>query len=237
MTEDEWRTSTRPGPMLDWLEANHRATLRKKRLFVFSACRLGWADVRPEVRRLIEAAEDYVERLDHPYSDPPDSGRFHDALLSLVRVTLTNLESTTFHLVGFAVNSDGKAAAYIAAVNDLAEVAPQTVLASLLREQFGNPFRKVRWVSARLRDRIDLLPRTVRPADLLLSREWLTWEGGIVMGLAQAIDEERAWDRMPILADALEDAGCAESALLDHLRQGETHARGCWALDLLLGRE
>ena len=102
----------------------------------------------------------------------------------------------------------------------------------MLREQFGDPFRKARWVGSLLRDRVG--PRT---ADLLLVREWLTWEGGLVRGLAEAIDEERAWDRMPILADALEDAGCAEPALLDHLRQAEGHARGCWALDLLLGRE
>jgi hypothetical protein len=152
--------------------------------------------------------------------------------LSLYRVPLTVLENTTFHLIAFAVNSDAKAAAFIAEVNDLAEVAPPLALAALMREQFGDPFRKVRWVSARLRDKID-----PRPADLLLVREGLTWERGIVLGLAQAIDEERAWDRMPILADALEDAGCAEPSLLEHLRQGGAHARGCWALDLLLGRE
>ena len=230
MTADEWRTSTRPGPMLDWLEANHLAPPRKKRLFVFSACRLGWDDVRPEMRLLLEAAEDYVET---PTADDPlASGKLHDALLSLCRVTLSSLESTMIHRISFAINSDAKAPAYLAEVNDLAEVAPPPALAALMREQFGDPFRKVRWVSSRLRDKID-----PRPADLLLVREWLTWERGIVLGLAQAIDEERAWERMPILADALEDAGCDEPALLEHLRQAEGHARGCWAMDLLLGRE
>ena len=236
MTEDEWQTSTRPGPMLDWLEANHCATVRKKRLFVFSACRLGWDGLRPELRQLIEAAEDHVENPTPEGMALSNKGRLHDALLSLLRVTLTDLESTTFHLIGFAVNSNGKAPAIMAAVNDLAEVAPPAVLAALLREQFCSPFRKARWVSARFRDRTDTRPRATRPTDLLLVNEWLTWEAGLVTGLARAIDEERAWDRMPILGDALEDAGCNDSALLDHLRQGGEHARGCWVLDLLLGR-
>ena len=237
MTEDEWRTSDRPGLMLEWLEANHLTTARKKRLFAFSACRLGWDELRAEVRRLIEVAEDHAE---HPSPGAPNTssqGQFHDALLSLLRVTLTSLESATFHLVGYAVNTTGTAPECLAAVEDLGEGARLDAIAMLLREQFGNPFRKARWVSSRLRGRIDTWPRDTRPADLLLVHEWLTWEAGMVTGLARAIDEERAWDRMPILADALEDAGCDESALLDHLRRGDGHARGCWVLDLLLGRE
>jgi hypothetical protein len=230
MTADEWRTSTRPGPMLEWLEANHLATPRKKRLFVFSACRLGWGGVCPELRRLLEAVEDCV--VTPTADDPASRGEFHDALLSLVGVTRTRLESTMVHLISFAVNTDARPDALIAEVVDLGEVAPPAALAALVREQFGDPFRKVRWVGSLLRDRVG-----PRPADLLLVREWLTWERGVVLGLAQAIDEERAWDRMPILADALEDAGCDELALLDHLRRDGTHARGCWALDLLLGRE
>jgi hypothetical protein len=182
------------------------------------------------MRLLLEAAEDYVEK---PTADDPVSrGKFHDALLSLHRVPLRVLENTTLHLIAFALNSEGRSPAMIAEVGDLGEVAPPTALAALMREQFGDPFRKARWVGSRLRDKID-----PRHPDLLLVREWLTWEAGIVLGLAQAIDEERAWDRMPILADALEDAGCAEPSLLEHLRQGGAHARGCWALDLLLGRE
>lgn len=237
MTEDEWRTSAQPRLMLDWLETNHCATARKKRLFAFSACRLGWKELRPEVRRLIEVAEDHVENPSPGGANTLFESRLHDALLALLRVTLTNLESATFHLVGYAVDSNGGAPPLLAAVEDLGEVAPPKALAALLVEQFGNPFRKARWVSAQLRDRIDTWSRETRPTDLLLVREWLTWEGGLVTGLARAIDEERAWDRMPILADALEDAGCNESALLDHLRQGGEHTRGCWVLDLLLGKE
>jgi hypothetical protein len=54
--------------------------------------------------------------------------------------------------------------------------------------------------------------------------------------LAASIYDERAWQRLPILGDALEDAGCGDDALLSHLRSPGPHARGCWALDLVLGK-
>jgi hypothetical protein len=58
------------------------------------------------------------------------------------------------------------------------------------------------------------------------------------MLLAQGVYDERAFDRMPILADALQDAGCDNTDILSHLRDANvTHVRGCWALDLVLGKE
>jgi hypothetical protein len=53
--------------------------------------------------------------------------------------------------------------------------------------------------------------------------------------LAQGIYEERAFDRLPILADALEDAG-GDEALIAHLHSPGPHARGCWVVDLLLAK-
>jgi hypothetical protein len=70
-----------------------------------------------------------------------------------------------------------------------------------------------------------------------LNPAWLAWEGGTVAKLATAAYEERAFDRLPILADALEEAGCDAAELLTHLRGPGPHVRGCWAVDLLLGRE
>ena len=55
--------------------------------------------------------------------------------------------------------------------------------------------------------------------------------------LAQGIYEERAFDRLPILADALEDAGCDNADILSHCRGPGPHARGCWVVDLLLGKK
>jgi hypothetical protein len=66
---------------------------------------------------------------------------------------------------------------------------------------------------------------------------WLAWNDGTVVKLASDIYEERAFDRLPILADALEDAGCAHPDFLDHCRQPGEHARGCWPVDLVLVKE
>jgi hypothetical protein len=58
-----------------------------------------------------------------------------------------------------------------------------------------------------------------------------------VTALAKAIYGERAFDRLPILADALEEAGCTNAELLGHCRQPGVHVRGCWVVDLVLGKE
>jgi hypothetical protein len=83
----------------------------------------------------------------------------------------------------------------------------------LIHDIFGNPFQGV----------------TVDPV-------WLTRLGGVVSRLAQDIYHGRHWNEMPVLGDALEDAGCTDQVLLDHCRAGRTHARGCWLLDRLLSR-
>jgi len=72
-------------------------------------------------------------------------------------------------------------------------------------------------------------PQRISPAP-----GWLT---STVTNLAQAIYTDRAFDRLPILADALEDAGCTNQDILAHCRSGGEHARGCWILDLLLAKE
>jgi hypothetical protein len=82
------------------------------------------------------------------------------------------------------------------------------VQADLLRDLFGNPFRMV-----------------------AINNRWRTSD---VIGLARAIEAERAFERMPILADALMDACCEDERLIAHCRSEERHVRGCWALDLLL---
>ena len=74
-------------------------------------------------------------------------------------------------------------------------------------------------------------PLPFRP--VALNPAWLT---PTVKQLAQGIYEEKAYDRMPIFADALEDAGCTNADILSHLRGGGEDCRGCWALDLILGK-
>jgi hypothetical protein len=64
--------------------------------------------------------------------------------------------------------------------------------------------------------------------------KWLTSD---VLALARGIYDDRAFDRMPILADALQDAGCDSDAILSHCRDPQqVHVRGCWVVDLLLGK-
>jgi hypothetical protein len=63
-----------------------------------------------------------------------------------------------------------------------------------------------------------------------------TWRTSDVLTLARGIYDERAFDRMPILADALQDAGCTNDDILSHCRDTTPHARGCWVVDLVLGK-
>jgi hypothetical protein len=82
------------------------------------------------------------------------------------------------------------------------------------------------------------------PADALcIEPEWLTWHDGTIRRLALSIYEDRELPsgtldvtKMAILADALEEAGCTNAGILEHCRGPGPHVRGCWALDLLLGR-
>ena len=62
------------------------------------------------------------------------------------------------------------------------------------------------------------------------------WRTADVLGIARGIYEDRAFSRMPVLGDALMDAGCDDPVVLGHCRGGGVHARGCWLVDLLTGR-
>jgi hypothetical protein len=80
----------------------------------------------------------------------------------------------------------------------------------LLREVFGNPFRPVAFDPS--------------------------WRTSTAVELARQMYESRGFDRMPILADALEDAGCDDPQVLAHCRGDGPHVRGCWVVDLVLGK-
>jgi hypothetical protein len=82
---------------------------------------------------------------------------------------------------------------------------------NLIRDIFGNPFHRVCFT----------------PASITSN----------ACRLAESIYEDRAFDRLPILADALEEAGCTDTDILDHCREPGPHVRGCWVVDLLLGKE
>jgi hypothetical protein len=70
--------------------------------------------------------------------------------------------------------------------------------------------------------------------DIAVEPAWLTSD---VLVLARGISDDKAFDRMPILADALQDAGCENTDILSHCRaENWEHVRGCWVIDLLLGK-
>jgi hypothetical protein len=83
----------------------------------------------------------------------------------------------------------------------------------LVRCVFGNPFR----------------PSTLHPSVL-------SWNEGTVVRLAQAVYQDRRFEDLPVLADALEEAGCTDPEILAHCRGGGDHGRGCWVVDTILGK-
>ncbi|MDY3560035.1 hypothetical protein R5W23_001258 [Gemmata sp. JC673] len=82
--------------------------------------------------------------------------------------------------------------------------------AQLVRDIFGNPFRTV----------------TADPS----------WRASTVVALASHMYDSRDFSAMPILADALQDAGCTNEAILTHCRAAELHVRGCWVVDMVIGK-
>jgi hypothetical protein len=61
------------------------------------------------------------------------------------------------------------------------------------------------------------------------------WRTSTVLALARGIHQNLAFDRLPILADAMEEAGCDDESVLEHCRRATTHVRGCWVVDLAMG--
>jgi hypothetical protein len=82
----------------------------------------------------------------------------------------------------------------------------------------------------------DVVPCPSLPAPMV-DPAWLAWNRGLVRAMAEEIYSGRHFEQMPILADALEEAGCTDRMILQHCRQPRVHVRGCWLLDLLLGYE
>jgi hypothetical protein len=63
------------------------------------------------------------------------------------------------------------------------------------------------------------------------------WQTDTAVSLVRQMYEARDFSAMPILADALQDAGCDSAEILDHCRNSGSHVRGCWVVDLVLGKE
>jgi hypothetical protein len=224
MTEQEWLACTGPDPMIFFLSRRGRASERKRWLFACACCRLVWTVLPVRCHRLVEAVERYADR-----------GASSSELLAL-------FEGYSPHQVGVPTVPGGNQAAE--AVGHLGGpwrwgARPTLSNLGVARSAAESLAKTMPWQAARelevqlLRDIFG--PPLFRP--VALDRAWLGWNGGTVRRLAQAVYEDRANDALPVLADALEEAGCTDPDLLNHLRGPAPHVRGCWVIDMLLGKE
>jgi hypothetical protein len=247
MTESEWLACTDPEPMVKFLRG--RASDRKVRLFAVACCRRVWPSLEHEefrdaVRKAESFADGLVDRPDMLQAHEkarqifislhgPDNGpgaaltasgfpRPPKSLLERVADALDDpwwedefdkgdplapALVTARHAARAAADLQGQRGGLDGPPATIAECRTQAALARCL---FGNPFR----------------PQPVRGA-------WLISE---VNSFAETIYAERAFERMSGLADTLEAAGCADAGLIEHCRSDQDHARGCWVVDLILGK-
>jgi hypothetical protein len=251
-TEQEWLESADPMPMLRFLRDN--GSDRKLRLYSVACCRVifqllveksqGRQILLAHERRIVQSAEPFLE-VAEAYADGQigsDIGTAYCKLIgllsmrqpqqepwALVLVALLRANSTGGRYYGQqweyqtydAVQCASDAANHVANVagwlgkTDAAHLAMQATEAAFLRCIFGlQLFRTV--------------PRMPH---------WLTSKDGTVPKIAQTIYENRSFQDMAVLADSLEEAGCADADILNHCRQPGEHVRGCWVVDLILGMQ
>lgn len=211
MTEAEWNECTDPQRLLEFLRG--KVSDRKLQMFAVACCRrLG--PTLDHDQETFEVAEQRADGLLTPEAFLDawwDACEAHDEAKRL-----RDLRNTVFGAALGVVWSD-------ATVDDLTDGAAgicgaarmsteKTLLVEILRDLIG--------------------PSTFRAG--ALDPAWLTTP---VTALAESIYNERAFDRLPLLADALEEAGCTCQEILAHCREPRPHARGCWVVDLLLAKE
>jgi hypothetical protein len=228
MTEAEWLACTNPLPMLQFLRG--KTSDRKLRLFACACARQLWHVLAREEwrrppddrsRRAVELAEAFVEgrasEEELRAAEGPAQAASNDAFWAAPYPAVED----HFPVMVAAAYAEAAVAAAVADTLADSDVLPELDLtrnttgteAAIVRCIF-NPFRAV----------------TIDPA-------WMAWNGGTIPKLAQAIYDERRFADLPVLADALEEAGCDNADLLAHCRQPGEHVRGCWVVDLLLGKE
>ena len=210
LTEAEWLRARSPQPLLAHLAGG--ISPRQLRLFAVACCRRIWPLVPPDGRRVVEAAERFAE------GEITEVAFMHERW-TLGYYSFVGYNSSAHMAVQYAtrpsvdprVTSEGALAAVRAAAGeyDGAE-AERQAQADLFRCVFGNPFRPIE-----------------------AAWHWFTPN---VIDVARALYEDRAFERMPILADALMDEGCDSEEMLDHCRKPGEHTRGCWVLDLILNK-
>jgi hypothetical protein len=230
-TEEEWRNWEFLYPLTQLIDTA-RLGDRKPRLFTAACIRRLWGSPYLGERAWV------AEALERQADSPPTAAeaRHVAAALREVRLRCTEVMGGMYWQASIDYQEEpetdpwrvawGTAEATIIASGRRARVAAglpddrpeeehraaeERAVCDLVRCVFGNPFRSAQ-----------------------IDSSWLT---STVVALARGIYEERAFDRLPILADALQDAGCEDEQMLGHCRGLVPHARGCWVIDSLLRLE
>jgi hypothetical protein len=221
MTEEEWLGCTDPQKMLESL--NGKASDRKSRLYLCECFRRIPSERLPgNVLKAIIVHERYAEKLASRKDLLDARSR---AWESVNKFAVQNCRSRSGPTPEDRLHHARMAAIARATspeIDDVIHLANPQLLpvperlhqVGLLRDIFGNPFRR-----------------------FVIDPSWLVWNDATVAKLAQAIYVEWAFHLLPILADALEEAGGHDAAILAHCRGPGPHVRGCWVVDLLLGKE
>jgi hypothetical protein len=214
MTEQEWLCTNDTALLERYLSVlPEPPSPRKCRLFACACARRAWDFLPPGPwREAIEAGERFAD------------GKATEAELNGINraLALAWTHRLTFLCPLVALPSSDRERTVVELLAEVRHgvgriwptIAEADAHRDLLRDVFGNPFR----------------PPVIDPG-------WLAWEGGVIVQLARTIYDERRWDEMSVLADALEDAGCDDEAILGHGWRPGLHARGCWLLDALLVRD
>jgi hypothetical protein len=227
MDEQEWLACTDPDGMLKFVR---NPSQRKLRLFACACCRRVWHLLTDErSRSAVEVMERFADgmasELERQAAQEAaqavwDPGEEDEADLENAPAWAADM-LIRGQIIGDQWVFRGEAWASI--VTESAQERANREIANraqciLLRDIFGNPFRP--------------------------GSRWVVRRSPAVPALAKAAYEERILpagylgpDCLAVLADALEDAGCSDAEILGHLRGPGPHVRGCWAVDLLLGKK
>jgi hypothetical protein len=228
MTEEEWLGATDPTPMLEFIKS--KATKRRLRLLgCASLRRVAHLLIDDRARNAIGTAERFADGLASEaelkkarmaanrakYPDLNESGLGNAGYyLQCIACEIARADRVYRPAIvcDFAVSTVRESGSDRKKVR-VAQVKRENVAqVEIVREIFGNPFRPVAFSPA--------------------------WRTGTALSLAQQMYESRDFGSMPILADALQDAGCDSEEILNHCRDANTtHVRGCWVVDLVLGKE
>jgi hypothetical protein len=244
VSEDDWTACTDPQLMLMLLRSRRAATDRKLRLFACACCRRIWDRFpHPLNRDLVVAVEDH-----------PD-GRFEDEDIQAAARASSAVEPESSGQPAYWVaKALGRGFYKLTAAESAALVACKAM--ALDDPEYGHRAEVALFWSAPRGDfaaRVVSLPTPVpviqaeAAAQAVLLREVFgkplspvqfeaSWRTEAVVGLARGMYESRDFGPMSVLADALEDAGCADHDILAHCRGDGPHVRGCWVVDAVLGK-